>query len=147
MCTKTVSRVKEGKSFLVTDLQTGRFQSIGVQHNDSTILHSIYLKKFTHTKTCTVLDKEKLSGYCYYSLIKCSISGIIGILFYTYVDKTVVTLTSLAVSRRVQQDNKKCEEFKPLFILEGLDLYVYSSDTGSVLIIPNRVTTSSLVVT
>jgi hypothetical protein len=144
---KKISKIPSDESrFSLSGLGVGKFVNLGKQYKEPSISHIAYLKQKSISNTCYVQNKIKLSGYCSYSLIGCDNLGLIGVLFYTYFDKTVIDQNCLTVSRKIQSDRKQQELFKPLFTLECLDLLVYLSNYGSTIIIPSTVKYSPLLV-
>lgn len=143
----SISRIKpDGTKFSLSDLPLNRFVFLGKQYKDSSIVHTVYLRKPSLGNTCYAQPKVKLSGYCSYALLNCNTTGILGVMFLTYTNKTKISSCCISVERNIQLDKIQEETFIPLFILERLDLLVYSSDCGSVIVIPTIISDTSLLV-
>jgi hypothetical protein len=142
-----VSRIRpSGLNFSLSEVPLGRFVQLGKQHKDPAIVHTVYLRKPSLGDTCFVNPRIKVSGYCSYSLIECESIGLLGVVFYTYCKKTKINPNSIVVERNVQLDKSQEEIFTPLFTLERLDLLIYPSDCGSVVVIPTVLLDVSLIV-
>ncbi len=136
----------DGTPFSLNGLPVNRFINLGRQYRDNSIVHTVYIRKLTLGCGCTIQPRKQISGYCYYSLIECENAGIVGVVFYTYINKTRVTHFALTVERNVQLEKVQEESFTPMFILEKSDLLVYSSDCGSVVVISTLVVDTPLLV-
>lgn len=145
--TSSISRIRtDSERFSLSDIALNTFVSLGKQHKDPSIIHSVYIRRHTIGQTCYVQPRTKVSGYCSYSLVSCSNVGLLGVVFYTYKDKTSLTPQSLVMSRHVENDDVTDEIFTPLFTLERLDLLLYTSNYGSVVVIPTIVLDTSFLV-
>jgi hypothetical protein len=143
----TLSRLRKPESkFSLSDIPLSRFVMLGKQYKDNSIVHTAYLRKPSLGDTCFAHARIQVSGYCSYSLVSCESVGLLGVIFYTYCNKTIISSNSIVVERNVQLDNSQDEEYTPLFTLERLDLLVYPSDCGSVVIIPTVLLDTSLIV-
>lgn len=142
-----LSRIRAPDSkFSLSDVPLFRFVVLGRQHKETAVSHTVYLRKPSLAETCSVSAPIKVSGYCSYSLISCSNIGLLGVVFYTYCNRTKISTNSIVVERTVQLEKLQEELFTPLFTLERLDLLVYLSDCGSVVIVPTVLLDTSLLV-
>lgn len=143
----SISRIKlDDSRFSLDTIDTGVYVHLGSQENEQAVSHFLYLKRQTLGSNCFIHSKTKVSGYCSYYLVSCDNAGLLGAVFFTYFDKTLFSPNKLAVGRNVQDDLNQNEVFTPLFTLERLDILMYTSNYGSVVIIPSVVSDLSLIV-
>lgn len=143
----TISRIRnESAKFTLSDIPLSKFVVLGRQHRDTSVIHTAYLRKPSLGTNCYIHPRIKISGYCSYSLVSCERIGLLGVVFFTYCKKTQISNNIIIVERNVQLEKHQEELFQPLFTLERLDLLVYPSDCGSVIIIPTILADTSLLV-
>lgn len=142
-----ISRIRGAETkFSLSDIPLSRFVVLGKQHKDTATMHVAYLRKPSIGSECLVQPAIKVSGYCSYSLVTCQNTGLLGVVFYTYNNKTFVDSNVMTIERNIYLDDVQAEVFTPLFTLERLDLLLYPSDCGSLVVIPTILLDTSLVV-